>query len=66
MIELTGTSSNKIQRIETALAETQRYIDLQATRADDLRPVATQELLAKYVAHKAKLKAMLAEFLVGG
>jgi hypothetical protein len=59
MIELTGNIENKIRRVDSALADTQRYIDRESARADDLRPAATQELLDKYIAHKAKLEATL-------
>ena len=49
-------------QIERALADTIRYIERESARADDLRPVETQELLEKYIAHKAKLEAMLTQF----
>lgn len=46
-------------RLEQALDETQRYIDKESARADDLRPAAIQELLERYIAHKVKLTGML-------
>ena len=46
-------------RVEQALAETQRYIDKESARADDLRPANIQVLLERYIAHKVKLTGML-------
>jgi len=52
-------TQQQANRINQALNETHRYIDIESKRADDLRPVETQELLAKYIQHKAKLENML-------
>ncbi len=46
-------------RFEDALAETQRYIDKESARADDLRPAHIQELLERYISHKVTLTRML-------
>lgn len=48
------------RRVISALEETQRFIDKESKRSADLRPAETQNLLDWYVAHKAKLEAMLA------
>lgn len=46
-------------RVEQALEETQRYIDKESARADDLRPANIQALLERYIAHKVTLTRML-------
>lgn len=47
------------RRVLDALAETQRFIDRETARDARLRPPEVQALLAFYVAHRARLCAML-------
>jgi hypothetical protein len=42
-----------------ALKDTQRYIDKEEPRSDDLRPAKTKELLEWYKNHKKKLLGMI-------
>ena len=46
--------------IISAIAECDRYIAKESPRAADLRPAGITQLLASYIAHRAKLVAMLA------
>ena len=50
----------KRQRVQTALADTLRYIAKEEPRRADLRPPEVAELLASYKAHAEKLRAALA------
>jgi hypothetical protein len=52
-------TSYERRKIEIALDETQRFIDKESIRNPALRPVEIQETLDFYVAHAAKLRAML-------
>lgn len=47
-------------RVVRALAETQRFIDLESPRDASLRPASVQKTLDHAIAHKAKLEAALA------
>lgn len=53
-------TTNQIQRIKQALAETQRFIDKEGKRDPKLRPADMQQHLDFCISHKAKLEAMLA------
>ena len=46
--------------ILSAIADCDRYIAKESPRAADLRPAEITKMLAWYVAHRAKLVAMLA------
>jgi hypothetical protein len=52
------TNRNKIMQ---AIAECNHYIALEGARSADLRPASIQKLLEWYVAHRARLLAMLSE-----
>jgi hypothetical protein len=52
-------SADRRQRIATAIAECDRYIAKESPRAADLRPADVADRLAYYIAHRAKLVAML-------
>ena len=58
----TNTAPNKEQtrRILQAIEECDAYIAKESPRSADLRPVEIQKLLAFYIAHRAKLAAMIA------
>jgi hypothetical protein len=47
------------QRIQREIREADRFIALEGGRAADLRPVEVQTTLDFYVAHRAKLLALL-------
>ena len=46
-------------KIKSALASTQRFIDLESKRSVDLRPLQVQDLLEWHIQHKKKLLSML-------
>lgn len=48
------------QRIQRAIRDADRFIALEGERAADLRPAEVQKTLDFYVAHRAKLLALLA------
>jgi len=49
----------EVRSIESAIADTARFIDREEARNPALRPAAVAELLARYKLHLAKLQAML-------
>jgi hypothetical protein len=49
-----------VKKIMQAIAECDRFINLEGRRSDDLRPASVQKTLDFYKAHKAKLQGMLA------
>lgn len=54
-------TASQRRRVIEALNETQRFIDKESARNPKLRPADTQKLLDFYIAHAAKLRAMLVE-----
>ena len=48
------------RKVTEAIADCNRYITLEDSRAADLRPADIQKLLDWYIAHRAKLLTMLA------
>jgi hypothetical protein len=54
-------SHQQIQSIRGAIADCNRYIAKEGARSADLRPAETTKLLDWYIAHRAKLLAMLVE-----
>ena len=53
-------TSEQTRRIVEAIAECDRFIALESPRAADLRPADIAKTLAHYIAHRARLVAMLA------
>ena len=49
----------QITSILSAIADCDRYIAIESPRSADLRPAEITKLLAWYVAHRAKLVAMI-------
>ena len=48
-----------VKKILQAIAECDRFIKLEGSRSDDLRPAYVQKTLDFYKAHKEKLEGML-------
>ena len=53
-------NKQRTAKIISAIAECDRYIAKESPRDADLRPAGITKLLASYIAHRAKLVAMLA------
>lgn len=53
-------TTQQIRSIQGAIADCNRYIALEGARSADLRPADIAKLLDWYIAHRAKLLAMLA------
>jgi len=53
-------TQQQISSIRSAIADCNRYIAKESARDADLRPAETAKLLDWYIAHRAKLLAMLA------
>jgi hypothetical protein len=53
-------TTQQIRSIQSAIADCNRYIALEGARSADLRPAEIAKLLGWYIAHRAKLLAMLA------
>lgn len=53
--------AQQIRSIKNAIADCNRYITKESARAADLRPAEITKLLDWYIAHRAKLLAMLDE-----
>ena len=54
-------TAEQARRIESSIKECDRYIALESPRSEDLRPQEIKDLLAFYIAHRAKLQASLNE-----
>lgn len=52
-------NKEQTRKILQAIEECDRYIAKESPRAADLRPVEIQKLLEFYIAHRAKLAAMI-------
>lgn len=52
--------SNKAKRIISAIAECERFIEKEGSRAADLRPADMQQHLEYCISHRLKLIGMLA------
>lgn len=52
-------TQQQISSIRSAIADCNRYIAKESARDADLRPAETAKLLDWYIAHRAKLLAML-------
>jgi hypothetical protein len=52
-------TTQQIRSIQAAIADCNRYIALEGSRSADLRPAKIADLLEWYIAHRAKLLAML-------
>lgn len=52
-------NTQQIAKIQSAIADCNRYIALEDARAADLRPAKVQQILDHAIAHRAKLLAML-------
>jgi len=52
-------TTDQIRKVQEAIADCNRFIEREEKRSADLRPADTQKLLDWYIAHRAKLTAML-------
>lgn len=60
MSELSAKEEARLlSRVKVALKDTQRYIDRESERADDLRPANVQKTLNDYIAHAKKLQGYI-------
>ena len=55
----TNRTEEQTRRIVEAIKDCDRYIAIESPRSEDLRPQKTKELLASYIAHRAKLQNVL-------
>ena len=58
-MKTTNLTAEQARRIVEAIQECDRYIAIESPRSEDLRPQEIKNLLASYIAHRAKLQAMI-------
>lgn len=54
-------TADQIRRINESIAECDRFIAREESRAEDIRPTDIQDLLGQYKAHRERLVNMLSK-----